>query len=260
MPTLDPSIEFRKLRDMYAEDPRSNTTTVLVSGYAGSGKTRFAKTCVAPVYLAMFDPRGEQTVKKDIDNGRIIPDTRFEFKKWKGRAGPLMNLFLNEIGRMEQGGLFEHIGTLFIDSFSTMSVALLDACGKDWQEWSERFQLIISDLNALPCHIVLTSHLEIIKDEVTGRAEAHMYTPGRVKYWIPGLFSEKYVLNVTGAGDAAKYTLITKNTGYFKCSTRIGANGIFKAEEEPDMKALLKKAGLPHKDKPLFNKGEVKSA
>jgi len=246
---LEPKVEIQKLRTMYQEDPRRDTTTVLLCGEFGTGKTRFAKTCPAPVLVHCFDPRGEQTLKAAIEEGRVIVDNRYEYYKSIGRR--VYKDWTMEMERLSKGEFFTNIGTLVIDSFSTFSVALLEAEGGDWQAWSEEIRRIVSELNSLPCNIVLTSHIEIIKDEVTGKAQAHMYTPGRVKYWVPGLFSEVYVLQALGGGASIKYTLLTRNNGFYRARTRIGAD-IFDFEEVPDMKVLLKKAGYPYEDKPLF--------
>ncbi|RQW92786.1 MAG: hypothetical protein EHM79_00215 [Geobacter sp.] len=249
---LVPLVELQRIQSIYDADLKKDKVTTLLQGEFGTGKTRFADTCPAPVLCHMFDPHGEQTLRRGISEGRIIVDNSFEYRKWRGRPGDLFNKWTTLMSTYEREGFFNNIGTYFIDSFTTFSIALLSSVSNDWQKWSDTLREIVDSLMGLPCHVVLTSHIEIIRNDVTGVASAYMYTPGRVKFWIPGLFSEVYVLRIQGGGDNAKYELLTRNDGYYKARTRMGADGLFKAVEVPDFKELLKKAGYPYEDKPLM--------
>jgi hypothetical protein len=55
------------------------------------------------------------------------------------------------------------------------------------------------------------------------------------------VFDEKWLTRVEGKSDV-RYTLQTRNDGYYKAETRMGG-GIFEQFEEPNFKALLRKAG-----------------
>jgi hypothetical protein len=50
-----------------------------------------------------------------------------------------------------------------------------------------------------------------------------------------------------------EYTILTRNTGLYKARTRLGRNNLFDTYEKPDIKALLKKAGMDDSDRPLLN-------
>ena len=246
---LDLTSELHKIDHLYDSESQQQTATMLVLGDYGTGKTRLFSTCPGPVLLHTFDPRGAQTLKKWIDTGHIHVDPRFQFST--RTTGDLYSKWLLEMQRLKNGGIFEQLGTFGIDSFSSWSDALLRHFKGAWQDWSEELNRIVYELVALPCNIVLTGHLEIIKDEITGNTSSHMYTPGRVKYWVPRLFSEVYVLKASTVGQEITYELLTQNNGYYKARTRIGAEGLFKSKEIPDIRALLKKAGFPFEDKSL---------
>ena len=84
------------------------------------------------------------------------------------------------------------------------------------------------------------------KDEVTGEISAEIDTFRRLKSQVPLLFTEKYVLIEKNG----QYRLLTKTQRRFRAGTQLGAGGKFNAEEEPDIKTLLRKAGMSTEDKP----------
>jgi hypothetical protein len=77
-------------------------------------------------------------------------------------------------------------------------------------------------------------------------------TTGKAVQLIPIEFDEIWVTHTKSRSTGVEYQIITKHTGPYLASSRIGKGGVFDTYEVPDIKALLKKAGLPVNDKPLL--------
>ena len=122
--TLDIKVEGAKLRDIYKTSKHSHTTNFLIYGGVGSGKTYSLRTARAPVLVHSFDPGGSSVLEKEIKNGRIIVDTRFEIEN---PANPsAFRLWDAEFHRLLRIGFFEHLGTYAIDSITTWGQAALN--------------------------------------------------------------------------------------------------------------------------------------
>jgi hypothetical protein len=100
-----------------------------------------------------------------------------------------------------------------------------------------------------PCHVVVTGHIGIIQDQVTGGLETGLLLSGKLSDKVPLVFDEKYITWARESSSGAKYELQTRNDGRYKAETRMGG-GLFALYEPPDLRALLKKAGRDYADKP----------
>ncbi|MBT7915201.1 hypothetical protein HN588_14990 [Candidatus Bathyarchaeota archaeon] len=102
------------------------------------------------------------------------------------------------------------------------------------------------------CHTVVTGHIGIDKDEVSGRMETGLLLANRLAGKVPLVFDEKYITKM----EREDHRLQTKNDGVWKAETRMGGDQ-FDMLETPDIKALLRKAGKDDSDKPsLFEEIE----
>ena len=102
------------------------------------------------------------------------------------------------------------------------------------------------------CHTVITGHIGIDKDEVSGRMETGLLLANRLAGKVPLVFDEKYITKM----EREDHMLQTKNDGVWKAETRMGGE-LFDLLEKPDIKALLRKAGKDDSDKPsLFEEEE----
>ena len=200
-------------------------------------------------------------VAVEIATGTIIADTRFENDE---RAKPVaFNLWNAEFQRLKREDFFSNIGTFAIDSLTTFSDAVVaevlkragrpggDMQMKDWGSFLNAMNESVSAILNLPCDVIMTGHLQAVTDEISGKTEAMLLISGQSKDRLPLLFDEMYVTQSKETRTGIEYSLLTANTGYYRARTRIGA-GKFFTVEPPDIKALLKKAGLPSEDKPLF--------
>jgi hypothetical protein len=94
----------------------------------------------------------------------------------------------------------------------------------------------------------------MMKDDSDARDQKFRFmTTGDGTTVLPLLFDELYVTHTKESASGLTYSLITKHTGQYVARTRIGAEK-FETYEEPDIKALLTKAGFSAKDKPLIGK------
>ena len=266
--TLTIQSHFADLRKRY-NDTQSKYINILVLGGYGSGKTQLFSTCPKPIKIDSFDPGGTNTAALQplIDKGDLIV-SRFEDDDWTHPHS--YREWEKEFMLWKNNGWFEKIGTYGIDSATNWVVSLMyyvmqRGQGKGvsphpgvspyisdylWQQL-EAGNILRKHIMTLPCHTLVTGHLQHKQDEVTGRIQSSLLMWGKISDQIPLLFDEKYIMRVEGG----KHRLQVKNDGIYQAETRIG--GItFDKFMEPDIKALLKLTGKAWEDKPAIYDGK----
>ena len=264
--TLKINKEFASIRERFEEDATQKTFNALIAGEVGSGKTFLLHTARLPVFIDSFDPGGSRSLKPWIDEGKIFVDTRWEgedmSKPWVFRE------WAKEFNRRVKEGFFEDVGTYALDSLTTWQDTIMFEClrltgeaGKtphDYRtHWGPQKNLIRSNMKvmlSLPCDVIFTAHLKAsfnTQDQYVGQRLA---TTGSLQNDLPLLFDEIYVALTEKTSQGLQYKLLTRSTGEYIARSRLasGRDGkpIFKAKEEPNIKALLKKAGYDVTDKP----------
>ena len=262
--------ELKKVKDYYAGDPLQKRFSALVTGETNAGKTFLLRTARKPIHIDSFDPGGTKCLSELIAKGEVIADTQWEdddpynpdkFAKW-----------MKAIDVRFQIKYFEKFGTYVIDSATTFGEAVMNygmglknRAGEtpnrniDYMPQKTFMVNYIKKLMRIPCDFILTGHLKEIKklislDTKTGIAREEIkyrfYTTGQAVVTIPLLFDEIYVIIGEEGRDGPKRKMLIDSLGTYVARSRLKANGKLNATEEPDIKALLKKAGYDTADKP----------
>lgn len=274
---LDINVEADKLRKMYKDDTSQKSFNVLLLGESGSGKTFLARTCRKPIHIDSFDPGGTKGLKKWIDSGDIIPDIRYEhedpynptaYEAWK-----------TEFEYRLQNNYFKNFGTYILDSCTTWSEAIMNNVLKKAKRAGEapmrnrdyvpqKTEIInhLQKMMNLECDFILTGHLEaksttigISKEgEVIETNVFRFLTVGKGVIIVPLKFDEIWVSEAYEKSSGVGYRIILQSTGKYLARSRLAQDGILNPTEEPNMKAILKKAGRDNSDKPLLGGGNAK--
>jgi len=202
----------------------------------------------------------------------VIADTEFEIDDpWHPVA---CDLWESKFNKLRSTGFFNHLGTFCIDStttwMSTIMYKVIAIAAKkkskrtvgghphleDWapqMAFAENYMRIFT---TLPCDCILLGHSDRRFDEEGNPLEDEtILLTGKLRKRIPALFSEVYRLEITDKRKGTRQLLTQPKYGV-QAGTRLGRDGRFKQYEEPDIKALLRKAGMSVEDKPLFHELE----
>lgn len=260
---LDIKKTLDEIQAQYTKRPASNSINVLLLGDRGTGKTSLLQTGRMPLLVDSFDPGGTKVFRKELIGKSIFIRNYEEDRSTKP----------TEYARWEaqwekdcRDGLLDGIGTYAIDSFTTFLQALGSETAKkkgrltsndgilaiqDYQVIGNVLRDIVKICSSKGCDFVLTGHLETDKDDETGVIRSTLKTFKSMKVDIPLLFDETWVMQTKEGSKGIDYKVLTRNTGRIAASTRMGSGGKFEALEEPDIKKLLRKAGMSDKDKEI---------
>ena len=268
---LEIKMEAEKLAELYKSDPRSNSYTAVIYGGLGTGKTSLLRTCRLPLHVDSFDPGGSKVLKgeailngklysDEMSKGNIIVDASFEKEDpFNPTVADLWQEKFNHRGHM---GYYDRLGTYAIDSMTTWAQAIMYKVIKeagraggypfkqDWMPQMSKIENAIKSLLSLDCDIILLGHSAADKDETTGQMFVSLDVTGKLSKRVPLLFDEIYMTTTSETSKGVDYRLLTKATGLFTARSRLCTRGQIETYEPADIKAILKKAGLPTEDKP----------
>lgn len=223
---------------------------LLVFGDSGSGKTCFGAGWPGPVHFADFDGKVNSAAAflagsdklNEISYENYAPTDKY------GSAGARFNA---DMGKMRQAGKLP--GTLVLDSLTTFSdemmrylmklnpgIKRMDTLGaatpamQDYQVARLFFKQVLGELLNLPCNLVVTAHIQVDKDEITGEILRTPMLAGKLSRELPILFPEVYRSYVKDG----KYWAQTKSDARYQCRTQIQG---MPAEIELKYEALTRK-------------------
>lgn len=287
MKTLDPAElkkNFADVRKRYEQNQRSLPISILLQGRPGTGKTSALLTSVRPIRIYAFDSSYEslEEVRKGVKEGWILlellnnekSDDPTEYKKFKEVVEEEVNSgFLNSFGTVgidvlggTSGGLVECVANVVRKNPKAFNVHEPEkprpVGGLRRGDYATVYDIVrkyIRMLQTVDAMVVATMHTVIetttreiatphgISEVESTRVE--LATFSKLRPIVQSLFPERYHLKKLKSGNSAKYTMLTEFDGELDASTKIG-KGKFALEETPNIRELLKKAGLPATDKP----------
>ena len=244
------------------EESTWNTFSALVMGAYGSGKTSLFRTARLPVLLDSFDPKGTVVLEDMEREGKIIIRRFWD----EDSSRPSQYIRWRRLWEEDlRTGTLEKFGTYGIDSITTFIEALTNYIAamkqrdsnipieRDYSIIYNHVRDVVKKSSSAGCDFIITAHIAMDRDEISGEYIVELDTYKRLKTRLPILFSEKYVVDRRiGKDGKPKVVLLTGPQGKYRGSTQLGKDGKFEIEEEPDIKSLLRKAGLPDSDKPLL--------
>jgi len=256
--------KVNSLHDMYKQDETKKFVRALIMGRAGWGKTALCSTSPKPILFHSFDTDGTETgrVKKLINEGKIQADTRFETDNRSGdfRKNPnIFNLWEKEYLELKDLGAFDYYKTYVIDSITYMADALMHTIMyKDKRKESpeiQHYQMqqltlvnIIQDLSSLPCHVLVTGHIDKFENSISGGNWVKLLLNGQLSEKIPPLFMENYMIDVKQASTGLTRRVRIHGDGLWNAKSRIGDNAVLDQFEPCDLTSIFKKAGKDWED------------
>ena len=264
---LDIIAEVAKISAYYKEKRGAERYKALAYGEKGTGKTTLFATARFPVHIDCFDPGGSAVLAEEIEKGVVVVDTRWETDD--PEKPTVFAAWDIEFHRRKREGYFAQFATYGLDSLTTFSQVIMNyvlkkqghaggipqtgaGADNDYVHQILHLENSLVGIFSLPCDIIVTAHPEADKDEASGNMFVGPMITGKAKIRIPLLFDEMYYLRVEDLKDnVTKWILQTKPSKIFKASSRLARRGKFDKFEEPNIKALLKKAGLPCEDMPI---------
>jgi phage nucleotide-binding protein len=220
----------------------SENKKILIYGLSGAGKTVFATGFPGPVFVMDFD--GKVSSAASYWKGSSQLD-QIEFESYAGKAdfSKFWTKF-QELLKLGKAGQLPY-RTVVLDSITTFSASLMNEVMrqnpgdegkrsrvsdttvphlKDYQIAISHFKNTVAQLLSLPCNVVVTAHLQIDKDEMTGEILRQPLIFGKdLPGWLPMVFEEVYYASViAGKDNKAEHQAQARGPKYV-CRTQIPA-------------------------------------
>jgi len=275
---------FEMVRQRYAERARETPVSILLFGQPGTGKTSTLLTAPRPIRIYAFDPSYEALpeVRVGLREGWLFlellnnedSENPTEYAKFcKIVESEVGSGFLNSFGTVaidvlggNSGGLIECVANVVRKNPRIFNVAEPDKPRPvgglrrgDYQtvyELTRKYIRMLQSTNAL-CVATMHTVVETITREVATAGgimevestRVELATFSKLRPIVASLFTERYHMKKVRSGNSVKYVMLTEYDGLLDASTKIG-KGKFTAQEEPNIKNLLRKAGINVEDKP----------
>jgi len=240
-----------------AKDIKITRLTALVYGDSGVGKTYSLRTLPKPVFVFCTDPDGMTTLRgtEGVD-----------FVYFGDQKASEVEQAIEEFEKT----LLPNYKSVAFDSITTLSTIIMNYCikltgrdpedmfptkshggtkekgvllGPNQQDYGNEMTLLsrlISHVMKWPLNIVFTAHVELHKDQLSGRILGQPLVTGKLRARLPIQFSETYLAFRNGS----KYQFRTKPDAIYVAKSRLAQEGKLDELEEPDFTKLLAKAGV----------------
>lgn len=253
--------EFKKIRDAYRNVGASKTFTALLMGTFSTGKTSLIGTGRKPILIDSFDPMGAVVLRSQIEKGEVL------VRDWSVDDYKNPTAYMKWEVQWEKdirSKFLANFGTYAIDSVTTfiqaLSYHISKKCGRPASTLAiQDYNLIYATLGDVislssvqGCDFIMTAHLMLTKDDVAGEIIAEIDTFSRLKTKLPNLFSERYVLRKVEKSSGIEYEVLTNDQGRYRAGSKLASDGKIDRIEKPNLGNIMKKAGYPVEDKPLF--------
>lgn len=259
----NPGLDLLK---QYQISPAMTKLHALLLSGKGAGKTTLLETAPKPVLIFSFDPGGTSVLQEEIEKGDVIV-VNCEEDSFRNPKAYME--FQNQYNKLGAAGTFKEVGTTVLDTVTTYNdsaiwqiqkkegkiIAGMDqASSKDtmsFRDWGTLLSLHLMwarQFCSLPCHTFWMGHIQRDYDELQKTHLIKLMLTGQAKDKVATLIPDVWFLQIDNKGE--RYLLTDYEDG-FPASTKIGKRK-FDRREKPDIKYLLKKAGLDYEDKPGF--------
>lgn len=212
----------------------SENIKVLTYGEAGAGKTVFACSFPGPIYVADFDGKVSSAAAYYKHIGQTERLEEIDFDEYnKGAQGVAFGEWgrkLAEFEREAKEGTLRY-KTIVIDSLTffadrAMEKVMADNPGikspvkgipglQHYGVFNPFIKWQLGRVLSLPCNVVVTSHIKVDKDDLTGQIIKGPNLTGKLQAFIPVLFPEVYRQYAERKGETTRYLLQTKPDLYF---------------------------------------------
>ena len=279
MEKLEAKKRIEEIEQIYNEMQGDYTSySALIKGVEGSGKSTFLTTGRLPILVDLFDPKGAVLFNTDPRLIRLRKERKLFVRFFIKENSQQPTEYLRWEKQWQKdckSGFLSMFGTYGVDSGTTWLEAMANyithAKGgkRDYliqgirktgnlqiEDYIPMYNMVM-DLIKLSssqgCDFIYIAHLvrKTIGDGEFSQVVTELDTYERLKSKIPKLFAEKYCMVKKPSSQGSKRILLLDSTGEYEASSQLMASGKLKKEEEPNLKELLKKAGLPTEDKPL---------
>lgn len=267
---LDIRGEFDKMLARYDKQRRS--FNAFVYGFPKKGKTHLLRTARKPVLLFQFDPNGAAPLTDLIESGDVIvqdfshepdPSNPKQFRAWE-----------QEVMRLQRIGLFDHVGTVAVDSVTTwvnaLALAIFHKNGRPFKaggvelfhgrgnnsalyedrDYGVQLTTLMQYtalLVGLPCDTIFLAHARDFTDRKTNKRSFQPLLAGQLKTQMPLLFDEVYVLETKRSKEGLDRVLWTQPKGYYEAAGSRYEH-LLEPEMPADIKAILEAMDLDTDD------------
>jgi len=233
-----------------AKDKHGDTSNnILIFGHTGAGKTTQFLTLPGRKFAYLFDPNALDSLAGfDVEYEEFLPDklnlavkslSTEANKKAQPSKLKTVQSYQNWEKHFEtnlESGYFDQFDAILFDSITTFSDMVMDEVLRlnsregqwpqqdDYGPQMNAIMKVFRVLTSMGKTIYATGHMELVKDETSGRIVYQPLVTGRLKTKLPLLFSQIFALHAEAGQDKkVNYKLQTKpdrQTPLIRCTWR----------------------------------------